>query len=112
MIFSQLSRTKKYITGILRRIDAETNDRFDMLTNKNVKYFFYQYNDFLLSKNLPTISIRHSKTVEDYVAIEEIQNINWQYLIESLISRVEEENNDFRLKTKKEAEKGKNKKGN
>ena len=112
MIFSQLSRMKKYITGILRRIDAETDDRFDMLTNKNVKYFFYQYNDFLLSKNLPTISIRHSKIVEDYVAIEEIQNINWQYLIESLISRIEEENNDFRLKTKKEAEKGKNKKGN
>ena len=83
-------------------IDAETDNRFDMLTNNYVNYLFYQYSDFLLSKGLPTISIKHSKIVEDYVAIEKIQNRIWQYLIKSLISRVEEENNDFRLKTKKD----------
>ena len=32
---------------------------------------------------------------------KKIQNRNWKYLIESSISRVEEENSDFRLKTKK-----------
>ena len=42
-------------------INAETDNRFDMLTNKNVKYLFYRYNDFLLSKNLSVISIRHGK---------------------------------------------------
>ena len=83
-------------------IDAETDNRFDMLTNNNVNYLFYQYSDFLLSKDLPTISIKHSKIVEDYVAIEKIQNRIWQYLIKSLISRVEEVNNDFRLKTEKD----------
>ena len=54
-------------------IDADTDDRFDILTNKSVKYFFYWYNDFLILKNLPTSSIRYSKIDEDYVAIEEIQ---------------------------------------
>ena len=32
---------------------------------------------------------------------KKIQNRNWKYLIEFSISRVEEENSDFRLKTKK-----------
>ena len=57
-------------------IDAETDDRFDMLSNKNVKYLLYRCNDFLLSKNLSTILIRHSEIVEDYVVIEEIHNKN------------------------------------
>ena len=76
------------ITEFLMGIDVETDNRFDMLTNKNVKYLFYRYNDFLLSKNLPTISIRHSKIFENYNAVEEIQSRSWQYLIKSLISRV------------------------
>ena len=54
-------------------IDGDTDDRFDILTNKSVKYFFYRYNDFLILKNLPTSSIRYCKIDEDYVAIEEIQ---------------------------------------
>ena len=54
-------------------IDADTDDRFDILTNKSVKYLFYWYNDFLILKNLPTSSIRYSKIDEDYVAMEEIQ---------------------------------------
>lgn len=88
-----------YITEFLIGIDAETDNRFNMLMNKNAKYLFYRYNDFLLSKNRQTISIRHSKIVEDYVAPVAIQNKKWQYLIESLISRVEDDNQEFRLKT-------------
>ena len=101
--FSYGGDFRTYIIEFLMGIDAETDDRFDILTNKSVKYLFYRYNDFLLSKNLPTISIRHSKIVENYVAIKEIQNRNCQYLIKSLISRVEEENNDFILKTIKDS---------
>ena len=59
-----------YMTEFLIGIDAEADNRFDMLMNKNAEYLFYRYNDFLLSKNLQTISIRHSKIVEDYVATE------------------------------------------
>ena len=32
-----------------------------------------------------------------------MQNRYWQYLIESLISRVEDEDQEFRLKTKKDS---------
>lgn len=40
-----------YIMEFLIGIDAETDNRFNMLMNKNAKYLFYRYNDFLLSKN-------------------------------------------------------------
>ena len=46
---------KKYLAGI----DAETDARFDSLTNKNIKYHFYRYNDFLLSRGLTPSEIRH-----------------------------------------------------
>ena len=90
------------ITKFLMEIDAETDNRFNMPTDKDFKYIFYQCNDLLLSKNVATLSIRHSKIVEDYVAIEEIQNRNFQHLIESLICRVENNTYKFQVKTIKE----------
>ena len=32
-----------------------------------------------------TIKIKHSKVTDDYAAVEEIQNQNWQYFIELVI---------------------------
>ena len=52
--FSYGGSFSECLTEFLKGIDAEADDRFDMLTNKNVKYLFYGYNDFLLSKGLPT----------------------------------------------------------
>ena len=94
---------RNYLKKFLMGVDSETDDKFDMLTNKIIKYLFYQHIDFLLLKNLPTVLIRDRKIVDDYIAIEEIQNRNWQYLIESLISRVEDENQEFRLKANKDS---------
>lgn len=30
-----------YLTGVLMGIDSEADNKFDMLTNKNIKYLFY-----------------------------------------------------------------------
>ena len=32
----------EYLTEFLQGVDAEADDRFDMLTSKNVKYLFYR----------------------------------------------------------------------
>ena len=37
-----------YIREFLDDLASDTIDRFDMLANKNIKYLFYKYNDFLL----------------------------------------------------------------
>lgn len=87
----------EYLTEFLQEKNAETDDRFDTVTNKNVKYLFLRYNDFLLSKGLSTVSIS-----EDGVILEEIQNKNWQYLVESLNKNVERGDDNFQVRIKKE----------
>ena len=94
---------REYLTKFLLGIDAETDDRFDTLKNKNVKYLFLKYNKFPLSNGLPTVSIRRSVISEDRVTLEEIQNKNWQYLIESLIEKVERGDYNFGVRPKKES---------
>ena len=72
-----------------------------MLANKNVKYLFYRCYGFLLSKSLPTISLRHSKLTENKVVAEELQNSYWQYLIENLISSVKNKKNHYLMPLEK-----------
>ena len=78
----------EYIRDFFDDLDAETADRFDLLTNKNIKYIFYRHNDFLLSKNLPTNLIKHTKVSEEKIVLEEIQNRDWQDLVKTLICYV------------------------
>ena len=77
-----------YIREFLDDLASDTIDRFDMLANKNIKYLFYKYNDFLLWKSLPALFLRHAKLIEDKVVLEELQNRDCQYLIENLISSI------------------------
>ena len=55
------------------------------MTFKNTKYLVYRFNDFLKIMSQPTIKIKHSKVTDDYNAVEEIENQNWQYFIEHVI---------------------------
>ena len=70
-------------------LDSDTNDRFDMSANKNVNYFFTDTRFFLLLKSLPKIFLRHSKLTESKVVLEELKDMDWQYLIKNLISSIE-----------------------
>ena len=65
---------RQYLTEFLQGIDAETEDRFDTLTNKNFKYLFLRYNKFLISRDLPTAFIRHGRIASDMTVLEEVQN--------------------------------------
>ena len=47
-------------------IDAENDGKYELLTNKNLKYLFYDYNNFLLMKNIETLRVRHKKISQDF----------------------------------------------
>ena len=64
-------------------------DKFDFFTNKNVKYLFYKFNDYLLFNGLNTVPVRHSKIPENEIIMKEVQNRYWQYLVESVMQLVE-----------------------
>ena len=56
---------------------SEADNRFDILTNKHVKYLFYYINDCLQSWDIKTKKIRHMKTFEEFIALEEVLERNW-----------------------------------
>ena len=62
---------------------------FFFFGHKNVKYLFYKFNNYILFNGLNTVPVRHSKINENKIVMEEIQNKDWQYLVESVIKLVE-----------------------
>ena len=91
-----------YLKYFLDDVDNETVKKFDFFVHKNVKYLFYKFKDYLLFSGLNTVPVRHSKINEHKIVREEIQNRDWQYLVESVIKLVEHDKNHLKLLPKAE----------
>ena len=87
-----------YLRYFLDDIDAETVDKFDFFTNKDVKYLFYS----LLFNRQNTVLVRHSKIVRNEIVMKELQSRDWQYLVESVIQLVEGDKNHLKPPPKSE----------
>ena len=74
-----------YFRWILNGFEGYEKTKLDLLTFKNTKYLLYHFNDLLESSGQPIIKVKHSKVTDDYTAAEEIQNQNWQYVLERVI---------------------------
>ena len=74
-----------YFMKYLVNINQNEDQKYDILTNKNSKFLFYHFNDYLAHINEPTKPVRHSETIDDDFALDIIQNKNWQYFIEKLL---------------------------
>ena len=93
---SSIDFFSNYINYFLDDIDADTFDRFDIFTNKNVKYLFYRFNNYLLFRSQPTVPVKHSKISENKIVLEEVQNRDCQYLVESVIRLAENNKSQFK----------------
>ena len=59
---SDLGTFSSYIRNFLDDIDHETVYKYNFFTNKNIKYLFYEYlwfNDFLVFRGQPILTVRH-----------------------------------------------------
>ena len=74
-----------YFEQLINKFKAKEDDKYDVLTNKNSKYLFYKFNDSLATIGELVKTVHHSKITQDDVAIEAIQNQNWQYFVETLL---------------------------
>ena len=63
-----------YIRNFLDDIDHETVEKYDFFTNKNVKYLFYRFNDFLIFRGQPMLTLRDSKKTVNEIVIEEVKS--------------------------------------
>ena len=87
------------MSEFLPDFDADTDAKLDTLTNKSIKYLFYRYNDYLVYKGFEPSPVIHTKLSTDKAVMEKLQNRDWQYLAESLIYKVEEDKDYYKIKT-------------
>ena len=81
-----------YFMKYLANIKDGNDEKYDMLTNRNSKFLFYHFNDFLRQINEPTKPVRHSVVQNDKTALEILQNKDWQNFIERILE-VRQSNN-------------------
>ena len=95
---------EQYLSEFLPAFDADADAKLNTLTNKSIKYLFYRYNDYLVCKCFEPSPIIDTKLSTDEVVMEKLQNKDWQYLIESLIYKVEKEKDYYKIKTTEDSE--------
>ena len=87
-----------YFDWLLNGFTAYEKNKLDVFANKNSKFLFYHFNDYLKEARLELKQIKHPTVTQDYIAAEEIQNRNWQYFVESVLKISEKEKNKQPIK--------------
>ena len=80
---------RDYVTYFQWLTDAcseSKKNKLDIFTNKNSKFLFYHFNDYLEQNGDQMKKIKHSVVTQYYIAAEQIQDKNWKYFVESLLS--------------------------
>ena len=75
---------KNYLDWLVQGFKGNEDEIYDVLTNKNSKYLLYWFNDYLERLLQPIKPVRHSIITDDDLALEVIQNENWQYFIKTI----------------------------
>ena len=68
------------------------DQKYDVLTNENSKPLFCWFNDYLEYIFEPIKPVRDSVITDDGLALEVIQNKNWQYFIETILAACKTQN--------------------
>ena len=79
-----------YFEWLVNAFFTSKKNKLDIFTNKNSKFLFYQFNDYLQQNGEQLKKIKHSVVTQDYIAAQEIQDKNWQYFVESVLSFADE----------------------
>ena len=80
---------EKYIDSFLPSFYIEDVEKFDLYSNKNLKYLFYRLNDYLKSYGNPGEKIKHTQKIKNSNGLEKIEQRDKQFLIEKIIHSVE-----------------------
>ena len=98
-----------YFQWLTDAFNESTKNKLDILTNKNSKFLFYHFNDYLQQSNKKIKKIKHRVVTQDYLAAEKIQDRNWKYFVESVLAfsqkaTVSSDEKSFLLETKENVE--------
>ena len=79
---------ENYINSFLQSFSINDVEKFDLFSNKNVKYLFYKFNDYIRAWQQKK-KIKHTQKIKDSVGLKKIEDRNKQFLIEKIIHGIE-----------------------
>ena len=75
---------QNYVMEYFNAIKSKNNDKYNMLTHKNSKFLFYNFDHFLNRIGKQSKLVRHTKISDDDFALRNLQEKNWPYFVERL----------------------------
>ena len=75
-----------YFEWLVHGFKGKEDQKYNILTDKNSKYFFYWFNNYLEHILEPIKPVRHIVITDDDLTLDVIQNENWQYFIETILT--------------------------
>ena len=96
--FTFTNSYKDYFEWFVHGFNGNKDQKYNVLTNKNSKYLFYRFNDYLERIFEPIKPVRHNIITDDDLTLEVIQNENWQYFIETILTACKTNNGGINLK--------------
>ena len=73
------------MNSFLESAEKDQDDKYDIVTFKNVKDPFHQFNNFRKRKYLPQLKIKYTQIIKVDLGIKAIQEKNGQYYTERML---------------------------
>ena len=64
---------ENYINEYFLAIKNVNDDKYDMLTHRNLKFLFYNFDNYLNRIGKPLQLVRHTKIADDDIALKNLQ---------------------------------------
>ena len=81
-----------YFEWLVRGFNGNEDQKYNVLTNKNLKYLFYLFNDYLEQIFDLVKPVCHGVITDDGLELEVIQNKNLQYFIKTILTTCQTNN--------------------
>ena len=86
---------ENYFEWLVHGFKGNEDQKYNILTDKNSKYLFYWFNNYPEHILEPIKPPRHSVITDDDLTLDVIQNENWQYFIETILTTCKTNNGDI-----------------
>ena len=74
--FSYSNTFEKYIIDFLQNFSIDDQEKFDLISFKNLKYLFYRFNDIVKIYSNPRYKLLDTRKMKDSVALKKIDDKN------------------------------------
>ena len=87
--FSYNHSFEHYLQNFLPSFSLDDIDKFDLYSNKNAKYLFYRFHDYIKMSGGKRQIIKHTFKMSNSIGLKKIEEKDKQFLVEKIIHGVE-----------------------